>query len=159
MNELQNDPATKGDYIHLPTPPASMPPGSLQPSPLAPAATGAPYTGTSTSLSTGSRDAMSTMIRDCTDWVRTHPLASVLAVTGLGVAVGVAIYEMAKPNPTPRQRAMNILKDIRESLANLAEPTAEYATQLGKDGKKAAKKGMHAVADSKLVGQLRHLFS
>jgi hypothetical protein len=140
-----------------------MPPGSVQSSPLAPAATGAPYTGTTTSLSNpssnGAQDSLNTMVRDGMEWVRSHPLASVLAVTGLGVAVGVAIYEMAKPAPTPKQRAVNILKEIRDSLANLAEPTAEYATQLGKDGKKAAKKGMHAVADSKLMGQLRHLFS
>jgi hypothetical protein len=113
----------------------------------------------SSGANNGPQDAMSTMIRDGMEWVRSHPLASVLAVTGLGVAVGVAIYEMAKPNPTPKQRAMNILKDIRESLADLAEPATEYASALGKDGKKAAKKGMHAVADSKLMGQLRHLFS
>src|SRR4051812_15993970 len=81
MNDPLNDPATKGDYIHLPTPPASMPPGSIQPSPLAPASTGAPYTGTSN----GAEDTMSVMVRDGMEWVRSHPLASILAVTGLGV--------------------------------------------------------------------------
>jgi hypothetical protein len=126
-----------------------------QPSPLAPAAVGDSYAG----VNGGPTDAMSTMMRDGMDWVRAHPLASILAVTGLGVAVGVAIYEMAKPSPSPKQRAMNILKDIRESLADLAEPAGEYASQLTKDGKKAAKRGLHAVADSNLVGQLRHLFS
>src|SRR5689334_11096945 len=93
------------------------------------------------------------------DTVVRHPMASALTTIGLGLAIGYAFYEMLKPRPTPAQRAMSLLGDIRESLADLGCASADYARDATRSGSKAMKRGMGAMADSRLAHQLRDLFA
>jgi hypothetical protein len=88
-----------------------------------------------------------------------HPMASALTTIGLGLVIGYAFYEMLKPRPTPAQRALNLLGEIRESIADLGSASADYARDATRSGSKAMKRGMGAVADSRLVHQLRDLFA
>jgi hypothetical protein len=93
------------------------------------------------------------------DTVVRHPMASALTTIGLGLVIGYAFYEMLKPRPTPAQRALNLLGDIRESIADLGSASADYARDATRSGSKAMKRGMGAVADSRLAHQLRDLFA
>jgi hypothetical protein len=63
------------------------------------------------------------MMRDAERWVRHHPVASALALLGVGIAVGAAIREFLKPDaPTPEQeRLRGILDDLEASIAALRE--------------------------------------
>jgi hypothetical protein len=88
-----------------------------------------------------------------------HPMASALTTIGLGLAIGYAFYEMLKPRPTPAQRALNLLGDIRESLFDLGSASADYAKDATRSGSKAVRRGMGAMADSRLAHQLRDLFA
>jgi ElaB/YqjD/DUF883 family membrane-anchored ribosome-binding protein len=99
---------------------------------------------------------MANEVKGC---VQRHPLASALTTIGLGVAIGFAVHQLLKPRATPRQRAMSLLSDIRESMAELASTSAEYAKDATRHGSKAMKRGMDAMSDSRAANQLRHLFS
>jgi len=93
------------------------------------------------------------------DTVVRHPTASALTTIGLGLVIGYALYEMLKPRPTPAQRALNLLGDIRDSLSELGCASADYAKDATRSGTKAMKRGMGAVADSRMAHQLRDLFA
>jgi hypothetical protein len=93
------------------------------------------------------------------DTVTRHPVASALTTVGLGLLIGYAFYEMLKPRPTPAQRALSMLADIRESLSEFGSASADYAKDATISGSKAMKRGMGAVADSRLAHQLRDLFA
>lgn len=88
-----------------------------------------------------------------------HPMASAITTIGLGLVIGYAFYEMLKPRPTPAQRALNLLGDIRESLSEFGSASADYAKDATRSGSKAMKRGMGAVADSRIAHQLRDLFA
>jgi hypothetical protein len=93
------------------------------------------------------------------DTVVRHPMASAFTTIGLGLIIGYAFYEMLKPRPTPAQRALSLLGDIRESLSELGSASADYAKDATRSGSKAVKRGMGAMADSRLAHQLRDLFA
>jgi hypothetical protein len=54
---------------------------------------------------------------------------------------------------------LQMLHDLQESLSDLVEPAADYASDLKNDGVRAMKRGMHSMADSRLLGRIRDLFS
>jgi hypothetical protein len=88
-----------------------------------------------------------------------HPMASAVTTIGLGLVIGYAFYEMLKPRPTPAQRALSLLGDIRESLGEFGSASADYAKDATRSGTKAMRRGMGAVADSRIAHQLRDLFA
>ncbi|MEN3943369.1 hypothetical protein WJU23_18860 [Prosthecobacter sp. SYSU 5D2] len=63
--------------------------------------------------------------------VREHPASTLLMVAGLGVAA-VFLARALIPAPTPQSRAMDVLEDIQDRLAELAEEGA-LAVRRGAD--------------------------
>ena len=104
-------------------------------------------------IRTGSQkvaDEASHVAREARQYVTSHPVSSGLTTLGLGLAAGYLLYQWLKPEPTPRQRALSLLEDIRESLGEIAASSVESA----RDGAGAVKRGAGSVADT-----IRHLFS
>ncbi|MDB6004084.1 MAG: hypothetical protein JWR15_1071 [Prosthecobacter sp.] len=91
--------------------------------------------------------------------VRRHPVVAALATVGFGCAVGIVARELLAPPPTPKQRALQLLEDIQNRLAEFAEPAYERASDLADDGVSAVKRGLHSAASSRLGSRLSHLFS
>jgi hypothetical protein len=63
--------------------------------------------------------------------VRERPASTLLMVAGLGVAT-VFLARALVPAPTPQSRAMDVLEDIQDRLAELAEEGA-LAVRRGAD--------------------------
>lgn len=92
--------------------------------------------------------------------VRENPGRTLLAATGLGLAVVLIARAMA---PTPRNRASALLEDIQQSLSELAHLGYDRASELGNDGAQAVSKGVHSIGamhlDQKFTRGLKKLFS
>jgi hypothetical protein len=64
------------------------------------------------------------MMRNAKRWMRSHPVASALTLLGVGVAAGVALYEMLQPRSETEERMQHILADLDEAIAVLREERA-----------------------------------
>jgi hypothetical protein len=91
--------------------------------------------------------------------IRRHPVVAALATVGFGCAIGIVARGFLTPPPTPKHRALQLLEDIQDRLAELAEPAYDRATHLTDDGISAVKRGLHSVSCSKLGSRIGHLFS
>ncbi|MDB6138165.1 MAG: hypothetical protein JWO94_1237 [Verrucomicrobiaceae bacterium] len=67
------------------------------------------------------------------DYVREKPLNALCMAAGLGLAMVVLVRALTPP-PTPRSRAVALLEDIQERLAELTQPAFERGTALLDDG-------------------------
>lgn len=90
--------------------------------------------------------------------LREHPVASVLAIIGVGCAVGMVLKELLTPPPPPKNRALRLLEDIQSRLAHLTEPAYEKASHLAGDGVNAVKRGLHSLGKTKTPGPLKRFF-
>lgn len=92
--------------------------------------------------------------------VREHPGRTLLAATGLGLAVVLIARAMAPP---PRSRATALLEDIQHSLSELAHLGYDRASELGNEGAQAVSKGVNSIGamhlDQKFTRGLKKLFS
>ncbi|WP_395740908.1 hypothetical protein [Prosthecobacter sp.] len=91
--------------------------------------------------------------------IRRHPVAAALTTLGFGCAVGIVARDLLTPQPTPRDRAMQLLEEIQSRLTEFAEPAYDRASHLADDGVSAVKRGLHAVSHSSLASRLSNLFS
>jgi ElaB/YqjD/DUF883 family membrane-anchored ribosome-binding protein len=87
-----------------------------------------------------------------------HPLAAALTTLGIGCAVGLAAREVLAPAPTTKQRALDLLEDIRARLADVAEPVADRVRHVAEDSADAVKHGLPAASSCGLGQRLRSLF-
>src|SRR4051812_42986931 len=105
------------------------------------------------------RDEARVLMQRADSLAHRRPGMAVLAVFGLGLALGVASYEILKPHATPKKRAARSLDELQASLRDMAAPAAERAAKMTRQGVKAVKQGLHSAAHSKLVKQLREIFA
>lgn len=70
------------------------------------------------------------------DYVREKPLNALCMAAGLGLAVVVLVRALTPP-PTPRSRAVALLEDIQERLAELTQPALDRGAALLDDGAQA----------------------
>ncbi len=64
------------------------------------------------------------------DHVRENPVSTLLMIAGVGVAAVLIARALA---PTPQSRAMQLLEDIQERLADFADDSAESFNDLHLD--------------------------
>lgn len=105
------------------------------------------------------RDEAKRMMARLDEVIHHRPGMAVLTVFGAGLAVGVASYEMLKPNSSPKKHALRSLDELQASLRELAAPAADRAAKMTHEGVKAVKHGVHSAADSKVMRRLRKLFA
>ena len=67
------------------------------------------------------------------DYVREKPLNALCMAAGLGLAM-VVLARALTPAPTPRSRAVALLEDIQERLAELTQPAFDRGAALLDDG-------------------------
>lgn len=91
--------------------------------------------------------------------IRKHPIAAVFTSIGFGCAVGVVAREFLIPPASPKNRALALLEDLQEHLADYTEPARERMSKYAGESVDAAKNGYRALADTKLAERFRHLFS
>ena len=105
------------------------------------------------------RAAPSTSLSQLESMIRRHPFTAALATLGFGCAVSLVARELLAPPPTPKQRALQLLEEIQNRLAEIAEPAYDRASDLADEGVHTVKRGLDSVGSSKLGSRLRHLFS
>jgi len=105
------------------------------------------------------RDEATRMMGRIDELIHRRPGMAVLTVFGLGLAVGVASYEMLKTHSSPKERARHGLDELQGSLRELTAPAMARAGNMTREGVKVVRHGLHAAADSAVVKRLRKLFA
>ena len=91
--------------------------------------------------------------------VRENPTYAVLGALGLGLALGLLVRTLFPP--PPENRAVSLLEDIQERLADLAEPAYRRVSSVAEEGADAVRKGVDRLGDLHLersIGSLGRRF-
>lgn len=95
--------------------------------------------------------------------VRENPTYAILGALGIGVALGLLVRSLVPAQP--ENRALSLLEDIQERLADLAEPAYRRVSSVAEEGADAVRKGVDRLGDLHLersigsIGRrLRNLF-
>lgn len=106
------------------------------------------------------KDETTLRLHEADEWTKNHRLASAAVTLGIGAVIGAALYAILKPEPTPRQHAREIMRGLRNTLADLGEQGSDRASHFADDSRRAFRRGAHAVADTRtrFVDQLRSIF-
>jgi hypothetical protein len=91
-------------------------------------------------------------------FIRRHPVASVLAIVGIGCAVGIVLKELLTPPPPPKNKALRLLEDIQARLKHVTQPAYAKASHFTEDGLDAVKRGLHSLGQTKAGSPLRRWF-
>jgi hypothetical protein len=75
------------------------------------------------------------------DCVRRNPGTAILAAIGTGLVIGLIVRAL-RPEPTPRSRAMQLLKDIENRLRDITEPALRKASEMASEGASAVQDGL-----------------
>ncbi|MDB6119913.1 MAG: hypothetical protein JWO08_3694 [Verrucomicrobiaceae bacterium] len=82
------------------------------------------------------QEKCSTVAHQVEDYVREKPLNALCMAAGLGLGLTLLVRALTPP-PTPRSRAVALLEDIQERLAELTHPALERGAALLDDGAQA----------------------
>lgn len=88
--------------------------------------------------------------------IRRHPVVAALTI---GCVLSIVARELLVPPPSPKRRALLLLEDIQNRLAEFAEPAQDRASHLAEEGASALKRGLNSVSASKWGSRLSQLFS
>ena len=105
---------------------------------------------------TDAASACANSATECQNYVRQHPAGALLIAAGLGLAV-VVVARALTPPPSPRNRAMQLLEDIQDRLAELAQPAHDRASSLAEGGAGALSRGVDSIGDLHLDRKLGKL--
>lgn len=86
------------------------------------------------------------------DYVRQHPGSALLVAVGLGLAA-VLVTRALTPAP-PRNRAVQMLEDIQQRLAELAHHGLDRVSGIAEDGARAVGKGVDSLGSLHLDRKL-----
>ncbi len=78
------------------------------------------------------------------DYVREHPVSTLLFAAGLGLAV-VLVTRALTPPPPPKNRALQLLEDIQQRMASLARTGYDRVSSLAEDGANAVSQGVDSL--------------
>lgn len=91
--------------------------------------------------------------------VRENPTYAILGALGVGVALGLLVRTLFPP--PPENRAVSLLEDIQERLADIAEPAYRRVSSVAEEGADAVRKGVDRLGDLHLersIGSLGRRF-
>jgi ElaB/YqjD/DUF883 family membrane-anchored ribosome-binding protein len=89
------------------------------------------------------KEQMADYCAETDDYVRRNPGTALLIAVGTGLALGLLVRAL-RPEPTPRNRAVQLLKDIESKLRDITEPALQKATEFASDGATAVQEGLQA---------------
>jgi ElaB/YqjD/DUF883 family membrane-anchored ribosome-binding protein len=87
-------------------------------------------------------DRMADCGAEMDDRVRRNPGTALLIAAGAGLAIGLIVRAL-RPEPTPRNRAMQLLKDLEARLRDVTEPALRKAGEMASDGASVVQDGLH----------------
>jgi hypothetical protein len=88
------------------------------------------------------REQVADYCAEADNYVRRNPGTSLLVAIGTGLALGLLVRAL-RPEPTPRNRAVQLLRDIESKLREITEPAIQRASELASDGASAVQEGLH----------------
>jgi hypothetical protein len=86
-----------------------------------------------------------------------NPGKAILTMFGLGLAVGAASCLLGRSHESPPQRAKRSLRNLGESLVEMAIPAKQRAAEVAEHGTQAVRRSLHSAADSKFLQRLCHI--
>lgn len=102
--------------------------------------------------------------RDMEACVRRNPATSLLTAVGAGVVIAL-IVKALRPDPTPRERLMQMLEDLEDRVRDESAPAMRCARKFFSDSADVVNEGLHdgEARVEKMVrdasNRLRKLFS
>lgn len=100
-------------------------------------------------------DACTKSATQAKDYVRQHPTSSLLVAIGLSVAAVLVVRALTPP--PPRNRAVRLLEDIQQRLADLTETSYDRASSLASDGAGVLGRGVDSLSDLHLDRRINKL--